>query len=350
MPGWYPDPAQPQLQRYWDGQQWTGHLAQPAAAASPSVPPRPPFPTLPFAVAVGALLSLAVPLVASRWILRPFADHDWPIVAYVAIAGLVAYGPPVVFWWYASRRWGTGHPATDVGLAVRRVDLGWGPLTWLACFAGQAVVAIVVVALDIPFQSNTESIRELRDDRGFVIAMLVLSVIAAPIVEEVVFRGLVLRGLLSRWPVAVAVGAQGVLFGLAHLSPERGMRNIGLVLILSTVGIVLGGSAYLVRRLAPTVIAHALINGIAMAVVLSGWSPPSENASVVDQAHVVEPHGGDGHGVLVDGADRGQRVGMHQLEVFEPRQRLGVDHLAPDANQAICVELALRCGVAHRLQ
>ncbi len=347
MPGWYPDPVQSSLQRYWDGQRWTEHLAQRATAARP---PRPPFPTLPFVVAVGALLSLAIPLVASRWILRPFVDRHWPVVAYVVVAGLVAYGPPLLFWRYASRRWGSGRPAVDVGLTMRRVDLGWGPLTWLSCFAGQAVVAIVVIALDIPFQSNTESIRDLRDDRGFVIAMLVLSVVAAPFVEEVVFRGLVLRGLLSRWPVAAAVSAQGMLFGLAHLAPERGVRNIGLVLILSAVGIVLGGSAYLVRRLAPTIIAHAMINGIAMAVVLSGWSPAAEDSIVVDQTYVVEPHRNDGHRVLVGNLDRAKVLVIDQLEVLETGQWLGLDHGSADGDEACRIALASGARVTHRPQ
>lgn len=311
-PGWYPDPYQPSLQRYWDGVQWTEHLAHPNPTAEP-------FPTLPFPVAVGALVSLAVPLVASRWLLRPFADHDWPIVAYVAVAGLLAYGPPLVFWRYASRRWGRNTPAADVGLSFRPVDLGWGPLTWLACLAGQTVVALLVVTFHVPFQSNTESISALRDNRGFVIAMLLLSVIVAPFVEEIVFRGLVLRGFLSRWPVGVAVGVQGVLFGMAHFAPERGMRNIGLLLILGTVGVVLGVSAYLLRRLAPTIIAHALINGIAMAVVLSGWSPATNDAAVVDQAHVVEPDGRHHHGAVVGDFHHLQRVGIDQLEVLEAR-------------------------------
>ena len=310
-PGWYPDPYQPALQRYWDGVQWTEHLAQPS-------PTREPFPTLPFTVALGAIASMAIPLVASRWLLRPFAQHDWPIVAYVAVAGLLSYGPPIVYWRYASRHWGSGAPAADVGLEIRKVDFGWGPLTWLACLAAQTLVALLVVTLHIPFQSNTESIGALRDNRGFVIAMLLLSVIAAPLVEEIVFRGLVLRGFLSRWPVAVSIAAQGVLFGLAHFAPERGMRSIGLLLILGTVGVVLGVSAYLVRRLAPTIIAHALINGIAMAVVLSGWSPATNDAAVVDQSYVVEPHGGHHDSAVVGHLDGLQRIGIHELEMLEP--------------------------------
>ena len=51
------------------------------------------------------------------------------------------------------------------------------------------------------------------------------------------------------------------------------MGNIGLIMVLSSVGSVLGGAAFLVRRLAPTMIAHTILNGVAMAIALSGWSP-----------------------------------------------------------------------------
>lgn len=36
QPGWYPDPAQPGLQRYWDGAQWTAHTAPQAGAVAPA--------------------------------------------------------------------------------------------------------------------------------------------------------------------------------------------------------------------------------------------------------------------------------------------------------------------------
>ena len=114
---------------------------------------------------------------------------------------------------------------------------------------------------------------ELHADRGYVVSLLVLAVVAAPIAEEIVFRGVVLRGLLSRNGAVVAVAVQGIVFGLAHFDPVRGTGNIGLILVLSAVGGVLGLAAYHFRRLAPTMIAHAILNGVAMALALSGWLP-----------------------------------------------------------------------------
>ncbi|GGZ93378.1 membrane protein [Streptomyces echinoruber] len=45
-PGWYPDPAAPHQERWWDGTAWTEHRRAPAPPAAP-VPPVPPLPSSP---------------------------------------------------------------------------------------------------------------------------------------------------------------------------------------------------------------------------------------------------------------------------------------------------------------
>ena len=135
----------------------------------------------------------------------------------------------------------------------------------------QVVVGLLVVELKIPFTSNVRDVSDVHTDRAYIVSLLVLAVVAAPIAEEIVFRGVVMRGLLSRNGAVAAIGVQGALFGLAHFDPIRGTGNIGLILVLGAVGCVLGGSAYLIRRIAPTMIAHAILNGIAMTLALSGW-------------------------------------------------------------------------------
>jgi membrane protease YdiL (CAAX protease family) len=264
--GWFPDPWNDSGVRYWDGRSWTWHVAAPEPV------PR-PHPSLPSRAAWGAVVTLLVSLTAGRYLLQAIAGYEWPIAVYVAILTIVGYGPALAWCWYASRRWGTGHFRADVGLTAKWVDAGWGPLTWGACLVAQIVVGIIVVALKLPFTSNVKDVSELKADRGYVVSLLVLAVVAAPIAEEIVFRGVVLRGLLSRHRAAVAVGLQGVLFGFAHFDPIRGTGNIGLILVLGAVGCVLGGAAYLIRRIVPTMIAHAILNGVAMAIALSGWLP-----------------------------------------------------------------------------
>jgi len=121
----------------------------------------------------------------------------------------------------------------------------------------------------VPLTSNTEGIGELDLDRTYVISILVTAVVAAPIVEELVFRGLILAGLLSRMRWVWAVLVQGAVFGVAHVDPARGVGNVGLALILSAVGVTLGGAAYLLRRIPPTMLAHGILNAVVLTVVLT---------------------------------------------------------------------------------
>ncbi len=225
--------------------------------------------TLPLAAALGAIGVLSASLILSKYVLDAAVGLGWPVAAYVVMLAAIGYGPSL--WWcrYSSRRWGTGDLGLDIGLAPRPSDLGWGPVIWLGAIAAQIVVGAIVVGLGLPLVGNTEGIEEISADRTYVVSLVITAVIAAPIVEEMVFRGVVMRGLLSRMPIAAVVVVQGLLFGLAHLDPVRGVGNIGLVLVLSGVGIAFGIAVVLLRRIGPSIVAHALFNGAVLLIVLS---------------------------------------------------------------------------------
>lgn len=258
--GWYPDPSG-FGQRYFDGRVWTAH--HPGFAETEE------HPSLPVGAAIGALVVLVVSLIAGKAFVDWLTRYDWPVMVYVVILAVVGYGPSLAWGAHVRRRWGS-HRLTSLGWRFRWSDLGWGPLTWIGAVGTQLVLAAVVLVFDIPLSSNVDSASDLDADRAYLIATLVTAVIAAPVIEELVFRGLVLRGLLSRMRPAFAIGLQGVLFGLAHVDPVRGIGNVGLAFVLSGVGVAFGVAAYLARRLGPTVIAHAIFNGVVMVIVLSG--------------------------------------------------------------------------------
>lgn len=250
---------------------------------------------------------LAASLLVSKFVLDALVDLGWPIVVYVVVLAAVAYGPSLWWWRYASHRWGSGRLLADVGAQPRWSDLGWGPLVWLCAVGTQVLIAAIVILTDVPLSNNTDGIDELSADPAYVIAIVIAAVIAAPLVEEIVFRGLVLRSLLSVMPAWIAIACQGLLFGVAHVDPVRGVGNIGLALVLSGVGVALGGAAYLLRRIGPAIVAHALFNGVVMVLVLTGVaerlredndpfaiaaqgvSAAFEEVAIVDQTDVAEP-------------------------------------------------------------
>ena len=332
--GWYPDPVTGGS-RYFDGTRWQAPAAPPYRVEEVVE-----HPDLPLPAALGALLVLIGSLVVGKSVVDALVDRGWPLITYIVISAAVSYGPSVAWLFYVRRRWGSGRFET-VGWRFRWVDLGWGPVTWAAAIAVQLALAAVVLVFDIPLSSNVESISEADADRAYLIATAVAAVVAAPIVEELVFRGLVLRGLLSRFGAVLAIALQGVLFGAAHVDPVRGVGNVGLVVILSGVGMALGTAAYLTRRLGPAVIAHAIFNGVVVAILLSGIvddvdrSPFEGRASsavrcsaelaVVDEAHVAEPRGGQHHDRAVDVGHVRERLGVDERDVLEPGPRLGRD-------------------------
>ncbi len=334
--GWYPDPIG-FGHRYFDGLDW--------ATGAPSFAEREKHPVLPIASSIGAIVVLVASLVTAKTLVGWLVQFDWPVFVYVAILVALGYGPSLVWAWYVRQRWAGGR-SSSIGWRFRWSDAGWGPVTWMAAIGTQLVLAVVVLALKIPLSSNVEDASDFGADRAYIVATVIAAVIAAPIVEEIVFRGLILRGFLSRMAPALAVGLQGILFGMAHIDPVRGRGNIGLALVLSGVGIALGTAAYLARRLGPTIIAHAIFNGVVMIIVLTGAldnvdSPYDRVAdssgsalisaaaqyAVVDQAHVAEPNRDEHHCGGIDALDRPERVGVDDLQVLEPRSCFLTNHL-----------------------
>jgi membrane protease YdiL (CAAX protease family) len=293
--------------------------------------------------AIGAIGVLSVSLIVSKYLLDAIVGFGWPVAVYVALLALVGYGPSL--WWcrHASRRWGTGNLGADIGLTPRFADLGWGPVIWLGAIGAQVAVGAVIVALGVPLVGNTEGIEEISADRTYVVSLVITAVVAAPIVEEMVFRGVVMRGLRSRMPIAAVVVVQGLLFGAAHIDPVRGVGNIGLVLVLAGVGIAFGVSVAVLGRIGPAMVAHALFNGAVLLVVLSGVIDQLDDQSalsvreqidVVDQTDMAEAdRDGDAYPtgpalVVVDPTDRTQRRGVEHGDVVEVRDRLVIDHPA----------------------
>jgi uncharacterized protein len=80
-----------------------------------------------------------------------------------------------------------------------------------------------------------------------------LMVIAAPILEELIFRGIILDGLLKKYSSTKSILISSLLFGLVHLNPWQFVT--GLI-----IGIFSGWVYYRTRSLSYSIIIHASAN------------------------------------------------------------------------------------------
>jgi membrane protease YdiL (CAAX protease family) len=157
-----------------------------------------------------------------------------------------------------------------LGWKVRTSDLGWGTVIWLSTLATNAVLLVIIHLAGIPVTSNVTGGSGRFHRNGPVLAAFGLAAaVGAPLFEELFFRGALLRSLRSKLGPAPAVILQGLAFGVYHVSPSFGAGNIGLAIVLSGVGVILGMAAYRWGRLGPGMIAHMIVNIMAvLAMVL----------------------------------------------------------------------------------
>jgi len=260
LPGWYDDPWWDGDLRWWDGARWTSHVAKRSD--------RDPEQVLPFRMAglgIGAVTALVV-----VFHLVGHALVDSAIPAPLAIllmytgffAGLFLISRAMV------RASGFTSVRDTLGWKARPADVGWGALVWLATLVANAIVIVVIRLTGVPFTSNvTGGSSGFHRDGAVMAAFALAACIGAPLFEELFFRGALLRSLRSRLGPVPAIAIQGVAFGAYHVSPSFGAGNIGLAIALSGVGVILGIAAYRWGRLGPGMVAHFIVNLLAVAVL-----------------------------------------------------------------------------------
>ena len=138
-----------------------------------------------------------------------------------------------------------------------------GYLAYLAC-------ALVISALLSPEQEDIT--RELGVDEGALAAIVafLLIVIAAPVAEEVFFRGFMFAGIrgssTSFWSFPVAAVISSGIWGLFHYT---GSGSWPIVLQLSIFGVILCAVYERTGSIRPTIALHMINNAIAFTVLVS---------------------------------------------------------------------------------
>ncbi|MGY4730460.1 CPBP family intramembrane glutamic endopeptidase [Burkholderia pyrrocinia] len=115
-----------------------------------------------------------------------------------------------------------------------------------------------------PWSGNRYDAREVYLNGG--LGLIVLTCMIAPLLEEMLFRGVMLRSFLRQYPSGTAIAHSAAVFGLAHLNVYQFVLAFGI-------GLLIGKLYAATRSLLPGIFVHACYN---TAVVIVALTTPFE--------------------------------------------------------------------------
>jgi uncharacterized protein len=275
--GWYPDPWHVAPWRWWDGVQWTAGLYGPFGEAWPlsttavvaSASPKGPGIKGGGVAALGALIgAVASALVTfGYFVVYGFnfvaGDHPW----YLLISELPLWAGFLGAAIYASRINGTRSFEEDYGLAwPTRRDVVGG----VAAGALGRVWPIILVLLTVwathenLSASSPRILGETPVGMAGWTAVVLVTVVGAPLVEEIFFRGLVQGAFTRRVGAVPAIFITAIIFSLSHVTGE----GVAAPLTLFPMALLLSYLRVRTGRLATGMVAHATFNALVLLLFL----------------------------------------------------------------------------------
>jgi membrane protease YdiL (CAAX protease family) len=140
--------------------------------------------------------------------------------------------------------------------------IGLQAASWAIGAVIQVVGGLILGRPPEPPEQIPEQIRQAS-----LIWPAVVAVLAAPIGEEVFFRGFLFRGLRRRFTVWPAALISAVCFSLIHITPGSLGGSVTLVVALFPVGVGLAWIYEKRQSLLPCVVAHATFNLIGVTLL-----------------------------------------------------------------------------------
>ncbi|MDQ3855755.1 MAG: CPBP family intramembrane metalloprotease [Chloroflexota bacterium] len=175
-------------------------------------------------------------------------------------------------WYFVLRRhgasWGAlgfGHARGGGVLATLGAVVGVVPVVLVGLLMVEALVAALLAVLLGDFTNPQQEAIAPNGVFAFrdYVPLLIAAAVVAPVVEELLFRGMLYRYLRSRMGMWPAVLLSAALFAVAHVIPV-------LLPVLFITGIALALLAEYSRSIYPSIALHALHNAVALTALYYG--------------------------------------------------------------------------------
>ncbi len=196
---------------------------------------------------VAGAAGLPMPQWADGELVYP-AEKIWGRSQCILYAGTMMLTIALAAGWRVARR-GGGYWVrfSHYGLSPRR--LLWGVLLMMAC--GVVIEPLLSLLDFIPLPQMPKG--------GWSVLM---AVVAAPVFEELLCRGIVLESIRHRYGTWRAWVGSSLFFGLIHLHPVMSVNAFFM-------GMILGFAVIRTRSIIPAVLLHAFNNALALVL---GWT------------------------------------------------------------------------------
>ncbi len=189
---------------------------------------------------------------------------------------------------WACHRHGTGNLVADLALRIRPIDLAIGLGAGLGLRF--AIGVWTVICYRLTGQQPQGNLQDVLGDGGvgtgaFLVINLLAIGLIGPVIEEIFFRGVGLRGALAsllrragtRPALAdpgrrarIAIAATALIFALLHTSEiNDGVSALALLPGLFVAGVVFGWLTVRTGRLGPAVVGHVVFNGVAVVALVA---------------------------------------------------------------------------------
>ena len=217
---------------------------------------------------LGIQIALSIPLAITNLViefgLHRAAPHLERQPILIGCINIVACGGAIALGLWLNRR------------SFRRAFPNWRISTQQALGVAVSLIgaAVLLSEADNAFRSVLPPPRFLMDvmkemffSQGNLVSNVWLLVIVAPITEELLFRGIILQGLLCRYRSTTAVVITAILFTLLHVNPWQFCSALAL-------GLVLGWFYLRSGSLAICILGHAIYNSMVVIFPLLPWNIP----------------------------------------------------------------------------
>jgi membrane protease YdiL (CAAX protease family) len=191
------------------------------------------------------------------------SGHPAALTTALSFAGMYAVWLAGMF--FISRAKGRGTLHADFGFVAHARH------TWVLIVGVALEIALSLMVFPLVSLAHHEKqtvVEDLKSSSGAKLAVFIIAAgLIAPIMEELFFRGLLLRALRRRWSPEIAIGASALVFALAHplLDPQLG--TFALVPALFALGAISGIAATWTGELSVSIALHIGFNLLTVATL-----------------------------------------------------------------------------------